>query len=220
MRSQWPSFQQRHSDPLYSLLHDLYSIASDPGPGAVGGVIWGSHLLIKVREWKSQTLFMCLSMLCLTASSMGYSGAEHQLPQYIKTFKRREETKRVVHSECATKKHHIAAVSESSLQQISDEMPLNDEHIFFVQKLLQQQFPIFNGLQSPLLSQKNGFCPAWEYPDSSPHRTISLGVLLFNRWQHPAVRQQVQGRWFVILTSGTARADLQDMHHKGGEWRG
>ena len=97
---------------------------------------------------------MCLSMLCLTASSMGYSGAEHQLPQYIKTFKRREETKRVVHSECATKKHHIAAVSESSLQQISDEMPLNDEHIFFVQKLLQQQFPIFNGLQSPLRHRK------------------------------------------------------------------
>ena len=35
-----------------------------------------------------------------------------------------------------------------------------------------------------------------------------------------AVWQQVQGRWFVFLTSGTARADLQDMHHKGGGWRG
>ena len=35
----------------------------------------------------------------------------------------------------------MVAVSESSLQQISDEMPLNDEHIFFVQKLLRQQFP-------------------------------------------------------------------------------
>ena len=66
--------------------------------------------------------------------------------------------KRVVHSERATKKHRMAEMSESSLQQISEEKPLNDEHICFGQKLL-QQFPIFNGLQSPLLSQNNGFCP-------------------------------------------------------------
>lgn len=60
--SQWPSFQQRHSEPLYSLQHKfglmIYSIASNPGPGAVGGALWWSHLLIKMRDGKAKT-FWC-----------------------------------------------------------------------------------------------------------------------------------------------------------------
>ena len=64
-----------------------------------------------------------------------------------------------VHSERAAKKRHMATMSEESLKQISMEKPLNDEHITFAQNLLQQQFPILNGLQTPLLSQNNGFCP-------------------------------------------------------------
>ena len=67
--------------------------------------------------------------------------------------------KNVVHSERAAKKRHMATMSEESLKQISMEKPLNDEHVTFAQNLLQQQFPILNGLQTPLLSQNNGFCP-------------------------------------------------------------
>ena len=53
----------------------------------------------------------------------------------------------------------MATMSEKSLKQISMEKPLNDEHITFAQNLLQQQFPILNGLQTPLMSQNNGFWP-------------------------------------------------------------
>ena len=90
------------------------------------------------------------------------------------------------------------------------------------QKLLQQQFPLLNGLQSPLLSQNNGFCPVTRKNIQIHHtgQFHCMGDLLFDRWQHLAVWQQVQGRWFVILTSGAASADLQDMHHKRGGWRG
>ena len=69
-----------------------------------------------------------------------------------------KKRKNAVHSECAAKKRHMATMSEESLKQISMEKPLNDEHITFAQNLLQQQFPILNGLQTPLLSQNNGFC--------------------------------------------------------------
>jgi len=50
-------------------------------------------------------------------------------------------------------------MSEKSLKQISDGKPLYDEHISFAEKLLKQQFPTLDGLQSPLLSQNNGFSP-------------------------------------------------------------
>jgi len=49
--------------------------------------------------------------------------------------------------------------NEKSLKQISDGKPLYDEHISFAKKLLKQQFPTLDGLQSPLLSQNNGFSP-------------------------------------------------------------
>ena len=82
-------------------------------------------------------------------------------------------------SECAIKKHRMAEMSESSLQQISEEKPLNDEHICFGQKLL-QQFPIFNGLQSPLLSQNNGFCPVTSESVQIHHTGQFHWVTLFN----------------------------------------
>ena len=69
-----------------------------------------------------------------------------------------KKRKNVVHSERTAKKRHMATMSEESLKQISVEKPLKDEHISFAQNLL-QQFPILNGLQTPLLSQNNGFCP-------------------------------------------------------------
>ena len=51
----------------------------------------------------------------------------------------------------------MVAMSEKSLKQISDGKPLYNEHISFAEKLLKQQFPMLDGLQSPLLSQNNGF---------------------------------------------------------------
>jgi len=70
-----------------------------------------------------------------------------------------KKRKRVVDSDRAKKKHRMAAMSEKSLKQISDGKPLYDEHISFAEKLLKQQFPTLDGLQSPLLSQNNGFSP-------------------------------------------------------------
>ena len=43
--SQWPSFQWRHSEPLFSLQHKfglMICIDPDPVPGGVGGVLWWS----------------------------------------------------------------------------------------------------------------------------------------------------------------------------------
>ena len=70
-----------------------------------------------------------------------------------------KKRKRVVDSDRAKKKHHMAAMSEKSLKQILEGKPLHDDHISFAQKLLQKQFPMLDGLQSPLLSQNSGFCP-------------------------------------------------------------
>ena len=71
----------------------------------------------------------------------------------------RKKRKGVVDNDHAKKKHRMAAMSERSLKEVSEGKPLYDEHISFAQKLLQQQFPMLNGQQSPLLSQNSGFCP-------------------------------------------------------------
>ena len=91
----------------------------------------------------------------------------------------REKKKRKSCTQWTCHKHHMAEMSESSLQKISEEKPLNDECICFAQKLL-QQFPILNGLQSPLLSQNNGFCPVTSESIQIHHTGQFHWVTLFN----------------------------------------
>ena len=57
------------------------------------------------------------------------------------------------------KRHRIPSLSRNSIRQIIEGEMLTDEHISFAQQLLLEQFPTLDGLQSPLLSQRNAFSP-------------------------------------------------------------
>ena len=91
-------------------------------------------------------------------SDLEYSNGNYASASVVNKICRKKR-KGVVDNDHAKKKHRMAAMSERSLKEVSEGKPLYDEHISFAQKLLQQQFPMFNGQQSPLLSQNSGFCP-------------------------------------------------------------
>ena len=59
----------------------------------------------------------------------------------------------------AMKRRRIPSLSRNSIRQIIEGEMLTDEHISFAQRLLLEQFPTLDGLQSPLLSQRNAFSP-------------------------------------------------------------